>query len=158
MISWPMGCRMDIVSAEMKTTFTSLSIFFLIFFNVYLFLRQRQGMNRGGSERGRHRNWNKLQALSDQHRAQRGAWTHGQRDHDLSRSRPLNRLSHPGTPSLSIFIGTLVWQGALSVSSHILEDTFFPFLWAVYLNSGLKNLVNHVVNGCAVSQALLFHL
>ena len=27
----------------------------LNFFNVYLFLRQRQGMNGGGSERGRHR-------------------------------------------------------------------------------------------------------
>ena len=55
-------------------------------------------MNEGGSERGRHRIWNRLQALSCQHRARRGAQTHGPRDHDLSRSRPLNRLSHPGAP------------------------------------------------------------
>ena len=47
-------------------------------------------MNRGRSERGRHRIWNRLQALSCQHRARRGAQTHGPRDHDLSRSRPLN--------------------------------------------------------------------
>ena len=60
-------------------------------------------MNGGGSERGRHRIWNRLQALSCQHRARRGAWTHGPRDHDLSRSRPLNRLSHPGAPMFIYF-------------------------------------------------------
>ena len=55
-------------------------------------------MDGGGSERGRHRIWNRLLALSCQHRARHGAWTHGPRDHDLSRSRTLNRLSHPGAP------------------------------------------------------------
>ena len=55
-------------------------------------------MKGGGSERGRHRIRNRLQALSYQHRARHGARTHGPRDHDLSRSRMLNRLSHPGTP------------------------------------------------------------
>ena len=59
-------------------------------------------MNGGGSERGRHRIWNRLQALSCQHRARRGARAHGPRDHDLSRSQPPNRLSHPGAP-LPIF-------------------------------------------------------
>ena len=29
------------------------------------------------------------------------AQTHGPRDHDLSRSRPLNRLSHPGAPRIT---------------------------------------------------------
>ena len=53
-------------------------------------------MNGGGSERGRHRIWNRLQALSCQHRAWCGARTHGPRDHDLSWSRMLNWLSHPG--------------------------------------------------------------
>uniref|UniRef100_A0ABI7W7A4 Uncharacterized protein n=1 Tax=Felis catus TaxID=9685 RepID=A0ABI7W7A4_FELCA len=49
-------------------------------------------------ERGRHRIRNRLQALSCQHRARRGARTHGPRDHDLSRSWTPNRLSHSGTP------------------------------------------------------------
>ena len=70
------------------------------FFNIYSFLRdrERQNMSREGAERGRHRIWNRLQALSHQHRAQRGARTHGLWDHDLSWSRTLNRLSHPGAP------------------------------------------------------------
>ena len=51
------------------------------------------------TEGGRHRIWSRLQALSCQHRAPCGAWTHELRDHDLSRSRTLNRLSHPGAPS-----------------------------------------------------------
>ena len=54
-----------------------------------------------GRERGRHRIPSRLQALSCQHRARRGARTHGPRDHDLSRSQTLNRLSHPGAPSLA---------------------------------------------------------
>uniref|UniRef100_A0ABI7XH05 Exocyst complex component EXOC6/Sec15 N-terminal domain-containing protein n=1 Tax=Felis catus TaxID=9685 RepID=A0ABI7XH05_FELCA len=66
--------------------------------------RERQSMNRGGSERGRQRIRNRLQALSCQHRAQRGAQTHGPRDHDLSRSWPLNRLSHPGAPKREFLI------------------------------------------------------
>ena len=57
-------------------------------------------MNGGGSERGRHRIWNRLQALSCQHRARRGSRTHGPPDHDLSRSRLLNWLSHPGAPGM----------------------------------------------------------
>ena len=55
-------------------------------------------MGEGQRERGRHRIQSRLQALSCLHKAQRGAWTHGPRDHDLSRSRTLNRLSHPGAP------------------------------------------------------------
>ena len=141
----------------------------LIFFNVYLFLRQRQSVNRGGAERegdtesetgsrlwavstepdagleptnceivtraevgsltdwatqapqclliletetereqgrgrerGRHRIWNRLQALSCQHRARRRARTHKLWDRDLSRSQTLNWLSHPGAPRWNI--------------------------------------------------------
>ena len=67
-------------------------------------------MNGGGSERGRHRIWNRLQALSGQHRARRRAWTHRPQDHDLSRSRTLNRLRHPGAPSEQLLIsGSWVW-------------------------------------------------
>ena len=44
-----------------------------------------------------------LQALSCQHRARHGAWTHDLQNHDLSRSRTLNPLSHPGAPAHFIF-------------------------------------------------------
>ena len=78
---------------------TKLVTFFFVMY-IYFWDRERQSMNGGGSERGRHRIWNRLQALSCQHRAWCGARTHGPQDHDLSRSRPLNRLSHPGAPGL----------------------------------------------------------
>ena len=51
-----------------------------------------------GRERGRRRIRNRLQAPSCQHTARRGTRTHKPRDHDLSRSRTLNQLSHPGAP------------------------------------------------------------
>ena len=73
---------------------------YIYFFNVYLFLRDRERQHeRGrGREIGRHRTWRRLQALSCQHRARRGARTHKLWDHDLSRSWKLNQLSHLGTP------------------------------------------------------------
>ena len=63
-----------------------------IFFNVCLFLRER--------ERGRHRIRSRLQVLSCQHRPPPRARTHKPQDHDLSRSRMRNRLSHPGAPRI----------------------------------------------------------
>ena len=51
-----------------------------------------------GRERGRQRIQSRLQALSCQHRAGRGAWTHESWDHGLCWSQTLNRLSHPGAP------------------------------------------------------------
>ena len=45
----------------------------------------------------------RLHALSCQHRARHGARTHKLRDHDLSPSRMLNQLSHPGAPNMSRF-------------------------------------------------------
>ena len=80
-----------------------LFVCFLIFFSMfYLFLGQRETEHeRGrGREGGRRRIGNRLQSLSCKHRARRGARTPGPRDHDLSGSRMLNRLSHPGTPLL----------------------------------------------------------
>ena len=60
--------------------------FFNFFFNIYLFLGQRETEHeRGrGRERGRHRIGNRLQAPSHQPRARRGARTHGPRDRDLA--------------------------------------------------------------------------
>ena len=61
-------------------------VFFVFVFNVYLFLTQRETEHeRGrGRERGRHRMGSRLQALSHQPRARRGARTHGPRDRDLA--------------------------------------------------------------------------
>ena len=80
--------------------------FFNFFFNVYLFWGQRETEHeRGrGRERGRQRIGSRLQALSHHPRARRGARTHRPRDHDLSRSRTLNRLSHPGAPLIVLYI------------------------------------------------------
>ena len=74
------------------------------FYLFIYFLRQRETEREQGKGRGRHRIWSRLQALSCQHRAQCGAWTHRLWDRDLSRSRTLNRRSHPGTPCFTIFI------------------------------------------------------
>ena len=71
---------------------------FFYFFNVYLLLRDTEREQGRGRERGRHRIWSRLQVLSSQHRAWCGARTHKLRDHDLSWSRSLNQLSHPGAP------------------------------------------------------------
>ena len=74
-------------------------IYLFIFLMFYLFLRQRQSMSMGGPAReGDTESRSRLRVLSHQHRARRGAGTHEPRDHTLSRSRTLNRLSHPGAP------------------------------------------------------------
>ena len=76
------------------------------FLNVYLFLieRGRQSVRgEGQRERGRRRIRSRLRALSCLHKALCKAQTREPRDHDLSRNRTLNRLSHPGAPR-SIFL------------------------------------------------------
>ena len=60
---------------------------------------ERERARAGEEQRGRHRIWNRLQALSGHHRARHGARTQKLWDHDLSRSQMLNHLSHPGTPT-----------------------------------------------------------
>ena len=83
-------------------------------------------------ERGRHRIWNRLQALSCQHRAQRRARTHGPRDHDLSWSRTFNRLSHPGTPNCCSFRWAClheVRRGWLSQWKHPHDMFFFVYFF-----------------------------
>ena len=91
-------------------------------------------MNRGGSERGRHRIWSRLQALSCQHRAWCEARTHGPRDHDLSWSRPPNRLSQPGAPRdifLTVLEGRKPTQGvgrATNPPKALGEKSLLPLL------------------------------
>ena len=78
----------------------SILLFFFLTF-IYFWDRERQHKRGRGRERGRHRIGSRLQALSHQPRAQCGAQTHGPWDRDLSWSRRLNRLSHPGAPGYS---------------------------------------------------------
>ena len=67
---------------------------------IYVWEWDRQSMSRGGTERGRHIIWGRLQAPSCQHRAQRRAQTRQPEDRDLSWSQTLNQLSHPGAPQV----------------------------------------------------------
>ena len=57
--------------AILPCVFIFFNFYFLFVFNVYLFLRQRETERElgRGREKGRHRIWNKLQALSCQHKA-----------------------------------------------------------------------------------------
>ena len=75
--------------------------------SIYFWLqRERECARIGGGrgrERGRHRIWSRLQVLRCQHGARLGARTHKPGDHDLSRLKRLNRLSHPGLPEKSRF-------------------------------------------------------
>ena len=87
-------------------------IFFLIFFfNVYLFLGQRETEHeRGrGRERGRYRIGKRLQALSHQPRARRGARTNGPRDRDLAE---VGRLTDCATqaPLISLCLNSICFQ------------------------------------------------
>ena len=76
-----------------------------IFFNVYFWEGERACTRTvGKGQRGRHRIWSRLRSPSCQHRAQCGAWTHEPGDHDLSQSRTLDQLSHPGTPETLFFL------------------------------------------------------
>ena len=80
--------------------------------NVYLHLKEKDTHTQthtdctstGGAERGRPRIGSRLLALSCQHRAWRGAGTHELWDRDLSPSRTLNRMSHPGAPLTLYFL------------------------------------------------------
>ena len=108
---------------------------FLSFFKcVFIFDRERERereteSERGrGRERGRHRIQSRLQALSRQHRAWRGAWTHRPKDHDLSWSRTLNLLSHPGTPQ-TLLINTPISSVNSSASAGEMKPICHPWCW-----------------------------
>ena len=110
-------------------TATRETTFFFVCVCVYLFLRERERQRgqRRGRERGRHRIPSRLQALICQHRARCGARTHEPRDHDLSRSRTLNRLSHPGAPP-PLFVPLLSQSHVESVIEGSCLGTFLAGL------------------------------
>ena len=68
---------------------------------VYFWDRERQSLNGEGAEREGDTDLKQAQALSCQPRAWRRARTHGPWDCDLSWSRMLNQLSHPGAPEIT---------------------------------------------------------
>ena len=93
----------DSTEAETNELQERVTIVFINCFScLFIFERQRETEHEQGRgrERGGHRTRSRLQAPSCRHRARRGARTHGPRDRDLSRSRTLNRLRHPGAPRL----------------------------------------------------------
>ena len=87
MRTYPPVCHLPhSLSLAPKRVFSFFFFYFILFFNVYLFLGQRETEHEQGRgrERGRHRIGNRLQALSHQPRARRGARTHRLRDRDLA--------------------------------------------------------------------------
>ena len=100
-------------------------ILFNFFFHVYLFLRETEHEQRRGRERGRYRIWSRIQALSCQHRAWSGAQTHRPRDHHLSRSRTLNRLSHPGTPDYILLNVPLIFRYFIFYDKIVLQPVTY---------------------------------
>ena len=102
-------------------------VFYFIFLTfIYFWDREKQSMNGGGSERGRHRIWSRFQALSCQHRAWCGARTHQLPDHDLSWSRMLNRRSHPGI--LTYWPFWISYVKTVDMSDCFVQGT--PFIYA----------------------------
>ena len=99
-------------------------LFFLIkkiFAYIYLFLRDRARQSWGGEgqrERGRHRIRSRLKLWTDSTRAQCRARTYRPWHHDLSPSRTLNWLSHPGAP--------WSWYFKLQVESDIFLIVYSP--------------------------------
>ena len=76
-------------------------LFFLMFVYLFIYFEKEREQGRG-RERGRHRVWSisRLRAVSTE--SDMGLELMNLQDHDLSQSRILNRLSHPGV--LTIFI------------------------------------------------------
>ena len=109
----------------------------ILMFTYYFWETKGQSACKGWAERegGRHRIRSRLQALSCQHRAGRGAWTHQPWDHDLSWSRTLNRPSHPGAPRVRNSSKDFYhWSLSLEITSL----TKIKMKWGMNNNSPLK--------------------
>ena len=65
-----------------------MGLFLFLNVNLFIFEREREiaQAGEGQKERGKHRIRNRLQALSCQHKARRGAQTHTLCDRDLNQS------------------------------------------------------------------------
>ena len=75
-----------------------------------------------------------------------GTWTLELWDHDLSQSRPLNLLSHPGSPDVVSFlvepVWSFCWRNNFLIPWFLVDELncFLPvwFLWAFLSISGLR--------------------
>ena len=97
-----------------------------IFFYVYFWETETEHKQGRGRERERYRIRSRLQAVSCQHRAQRGAWTHVPWDCDLNWNQTLNRLSHQAPLKVTCF--RVAWV-AQSVKRPTLLFIFFNILF-----------------------------
>ena len=107
---------------------------------MFIFERETEHEQGRGRKRGRQRIWNRLQALSCQHRAQRGAQTHGPQDHDLSQSRPLNRLSHPGAPHSYVY-NSIIYNSWIMEATQVSINRWTEREDVVYIHNGI--LLSH---------------
>ena len=104
-----------------------------------IFIFERESASRGGTERGKHRIWSRLQALSCQHRAWCGAQAHKLWDHDLSWSRPLNQLSHPGAPR-SHFLLTRTFFYLKHASEYMVLKDIYTYVCVCVCVSHLRKI------------------
>ena len=96
---------------------------------MYYFLKMFyfwEGTRGGGAERG---TGNLKQAPHCQQWARCRAWTHQPRDH-VSRSLPLNRLSHPGAPEMYRFLCSCISFLPIPVSTN-------TYVWNIQANHSL---------------------
>ena len=91
---------------------------FVNLFDVYLFFERQSTSGKGAAREGdTQREGDRLQALSCQHRAWRGAQTHKPRGHDLSWSQTPNQLSYPGTPNDITIV--IVWISDILINIRL---------------------------------------
>ena len=125
------GALLEISTSS--SVLTELSGFFLFFFlNIYLFLRQRETeRERGrGRERRRHRIRSRLQALSHQPRAWRGART---QEREIVTWAEVGRSTDWATqaPQNSVFFTLAVGGGIFTLAATFVK----PCFWTSYVCS-----------------------
>jgi len=97
----------------------SESQFFLSFFFFYWFDREKKSTSRGSSQQ-------REKQAPRWARSLMWGWIPGPWDHDSSRRQMPNRLSHPGTPWVTIF--TITWFGLkLHIKMNVGKNLMF--LW-----------------------------
>ena len=111
------------VSVLLEISFTNMYFLFFCFKTFFIYFWERASAcahawegQREREREGETQNLKTGSRLSCQHRARHGARTHEPWDHDPSQSQMLHRLSHPGTPLISIFWRTnFVFDGCFSI-------------------------------------------
>ena len=108
------------------TILSTIKIFILKNLMFYLFLRKRErerDSTSGEGQKGRHRIWSRVQALSCQHRARHGAQTHEPWDYDLSRNQTLNWTTQVPNNTNNLILYTN-WIYKINIHESLLIYTF----------------------------------